>query len=96
MSKSYGKYKTVGFCTGSNTEYYRYRARHQRRVNNHQIRNVIANNEIEEFDDEFIEYTLPKKDHWEEPTDGSYKVYPDEVKNYHSIRKVKDKNKVKK
>lgn len=96
MSKSSGKYKTIGFAVGSNTEYYRERIKYQRRVNNHKIRDIIANNDIEDFDDIFIAYKLPKRDCYREPTDGIYKVYPDEVKNYIGIWKVKGKNKIKK
>lgn len=74
MSKSYGKYKTTGFCDGSNTEYYRERRKHQRRVNKHRLRNTIANNDIEDFDDRYQDLKLPKKNDWDEPTDGTYKM----------------------
>lgn len=80
MSKSYGKYKTVGVCRGSNTEYYRERRKHQRHVNNHRVRNVIANSEIDDFDDDFQEYHIPKNDTWDEPTDGHYKMTGKEIK----------------
>ena len=96
MSKSSGKYKTIGFAVGNNTEYYRERIKYQRRVNNHRIRDIIANNDIEDFDDILVAYKLPKRDGFREPTDGIYKVYPDEVKNYIGIWKVKGKNKIKK
>lgn len=80
MSKSYGKYKTQGICYGDNTEYYRDRRKHQRRVNNHRIRNVIANNNIDDFDDNYQELTIPKKDSWDEPTDGTYRLHARDVK----------------
>jgi hypothetical protein len=73
MSKSYGRYKTCGICTGSNTEWYRDRIHKVRNRNKHIIRNIIANNDIEEFDDLYNPYSLPKKDTWMEPTDGSEK-----------------------
>lgn len=98
MSKSYGNYKTQGICYGDNTEYYRERRKHQRRVNNHRIRNVIANSNIDEFDDNYEEFSIPKKNHWEEPTDGTYKVTARDIKK--SKRKnglyVTKNNKVKK
>jgi hypothetical protein len=81
MSKSYGNYKTVGICTGSNTEFYKERRKHQRRVNKNRIRNVIANNEADDFDDKFIPYNIPKKDDWEEPTDGTIMVKAKDLEN---------------
>jgi hypothetical protein len=86
MSKSYGNYATVGICTGSNTEYYRDRRKHQRNVNKQRIRNTIANNDIEDFDDKFIPFEIPKKNDWDEPTDGTLKVKSDD------FEKVKDYN----
>lgn len=74
MSKSYGKYKTTGICTGSNTDYYRERRKHQRRVNKHRLRNTMANTDIEDFDDKYQDLKIPKKNDWDEPTDGTYKM----------------------
>ena len=98
MSKSYGNYKTQGICYGDNTEYYRERRKHQRRVNNHRIRNVIDNSNIDEFDDNYEEFLIPKKNDWEEPTDGTYKVTARDIKqtkNKHGLYITKN-NKVKK
>ena len=58
MSKSFGKYVTMGICYGSNTEYYRGRRKHQRHVNKQRIRNIIANNNIEEFDEKYNPYNI--------------------------------------
>lgn len=80
MSKSYGRYKTVGFCYGSNTNFYRERRKHQRRVNNHQIKNLISNYNIDEFDDKFTDFIIPKTDQWNEPTDGHRKLYAKYIK----------------
>ena len=94
MSKSYAKYKTLGVCTGSNTEYYRMRNRLRRRKNNHSIKNIMANFKNEEFDDIFLEFKIPKKDSWDEPTDGTWKVYAKDLSKYPYIRGVyKTKNK---
>lgn len=79
MSKSYAKYKTMGICYGSNTDFYRERRKHQRRVNKHRIRNTMANSNIGEFDEKYEEFTIPKNDDWEEPTDGHYKVTAKEL-----------------
>ena len=80
MSKSFGKYVTMGICYGSNTEYYRDRRKHQRHVNKQRIRNIIANNNIEEFDEKYNPYNIPKKDNYVEPTDGTYKLTGKKIK----------------
>lgn len=103
MSKSYGKYKTIGFACGSNTDFYRERRKHQRRVNNHRIRNVMAHSDIEEFDEQFVDFYIPRHDYWNEPTDGHYKMTAKNVKEkmeddengWYGIYITKD-NKVKK
>ena len=74
MGKSYSKYKTMGVCYGSNIEYYRDRVHYIRNKNKHRMRNILANQNIEDFDDMFIDFRLPKKDDWDEPTDGTYKL----------------------
>ena len=79
MSKSYGKYKKVGICDGSNTEYYRNRRKHQRHVNNNRIRNILSKHEINDFDDNYVEFTIPKTDSWDEPTDGTYILNAKEI-----------------
>jgi hypothetical protein len=79
MSKSYGKYKTLGYCTGSNTDFYRERRKHERQVNNQRIRNILAHYENDEFDDTYNEYKIPKENQWDEPTDGHYKMTAKEL-----------------
>ena len=93
MAKSYSRYKTVGICTGTNTEFYHDRRVRVRRKNAHNIRNVMANNPTEEFDDTFIPYKEPRNNRIE-PTDGTYKVYSKECDDFRGIYKFK--NKVKK
>lgn len=82
MSKSYGKYKSCGICTGSNTEWYRDRIRKIRNKNKHRIRNILRNYNINEFDDVYNPYSLPKKDTWREPTDGTVRY------DYKRIKKM--------
>lgn len=100
MSKSYGKYKTIGICTGSNTEFYRDRNRRVRTKNKNNIRNLIANGNIEDFDDDFIPSKEPRNFKWNEPTDGTRKRFAKDIKeNNHNecnVYKVKNKNRVKK
>ena len=86
MSKSYGKYKSLGICTGSNTEWYRDRIRKIRNKNKHRIRNILTNYSINEFDDVYNPYSLPKKDTWMEPTDGTIRY------DYKRIKKMMKEN----
>ena len=101
MSKSYGKYKTIGMCYGNNTPYYKERRIHQRRVNRGRLRNVIANYHPEDIDDKFMPYEIPREDQWDEPTDGHWKEYPKELKRrlkwhgYNGIYLTKDGKRVK-
>ena len=81
MSKSYGKYLMVGMCYGHNTPFYKDRRRKVRKKNKQRIENMIAHYNPEDYDDVFDPYKIPKKDTWMEPTDGSWKSYPDELKN---------------
>lgn len=96
MSKSYGNYKTVGICTGTNTEFYHDRRVRVRRKNKSIIRNIIANKPIDEFDDSYNPYKEPKNKYWLEPTDGTWKVKSKDSVNFKNIYKVKNKNKIKK
>lgn len=74
MSKSYGKYKTCGICWGNNTPYYKDRRRKVRMKNNQRLRAMIAHHNPEDYDDVFDPYIIPKKDSWDEPTDGTWKL----------------------
>lgn len=102
MSKSYGKYLTVGMCYGNNTPYYRARRKHWRRVNRNRIRDVFARYEGEDIDDNYKPFIIPTKNLWDEPTDGHWKSFPKELKKklnwhgYNGIYLTKDGKKVKK
>jgi hypothetical protein len=74
MSKSYGKYKTCGICYGNNTPYYKDRRRKVRMKNKQRLENMIAHYNPEDYDDVFEPYSIPKKDSWDEPTDGTWKL----------------------
>lgn len=74
MSKSYGKYKTCGVCWGNNTPYYKDRRRKIRMKNNQRLRTMMAHHNPEDYDDVFEPYIIPKKDSWDEPTDGTWKL----------------------
>lgn len=70
MARTYRKYVKCGNCTGSNTEYYKARRRKVRNMNNHMLRNLMANHSIDEVNDLIVTVTLPH-DSWDEPTDGT-------------------------
>ena len=74
MSKSYAKYKTCGICCGNNTPYYKDRRRKVRMKNKQRLENMIAHHNIEDYDDVFEPYIIPKKNSWDEPTDGTWKL----------------------
>lgn len=95
MSKSYGKYKTVGMFDGNNTEYYRACNRYSRSKNRQIVRNMQANVNPEDYDDEYLDYR-PRKDRWREPTDGTIKINAKDI-NKDTYRGIYTfKNKVKK
>lgn len=97
MSKSYGKYKTMGIATGSNTEYYRDRRRRERNKNKQKIRNVIAQGDPEKVEEINPTYKEPRNTRWNEPTDGTWKLFPwIKEKIFSKIYKVKGKNRIKK
>lgn len=73
MSRTYRKYVKCGTCTGSNTEFYRDRNRKARQMNRHNLRNLMANNDIEDVANLVITIVLPH-DSWNEPTDGTFLV----------------------
>ncbi len=74
MSKSYGKYKTVGALYGSNTEFYRKRNQYVRRKNKFILKNLLNKFPLDYVADYYMSFSLPKKDTWVEPTDGTFKI----------------------
>lgn len=65
MSKSVANYVTVGIAEGSNTKYYRNCNRIKRAKNKMKLRICLKN------DSDFIEFKLPKRNPYMEPTDGT-------------------------
>lgn len=97
MSKSYSRYKRLGICYGSNTDFYRRRRRHERGVNNSNIRKILANKDISDFDDIFVPFKEPRNYKWTEPTDGTFVLDPkSKYLCTYGLRKVKNKNRIKK
>lgn len=81
MSKTYRKYVKCGFCTGSNTEYYRNMNRKCRHKNNHSLRNLLANYDIDEVNDKIMTEE-PIHNSWDEPTDGTFLVSKEDKSLY--------------
>jgi hypothetical protein len=42
--------------------------------NNQRLRTMMAHHNPEDYDDVFEPYIIPKKDSWDEPTDGTWKL----------------------
>lgn len=92
MSRSKKKFVKVGFCVGSNTEFYREKRRKPRARMKQQVHDFSAGN---------IEDILPYKeifhDDWNEPTDGGYLYFSAKkminawnVKDFHRQGKIKN------
>ena len=81
MSRTYKKYVKCGVCTGSNTEYYRDMNRKVRHKNNHSLRNLLANNDIETVSEKIMT-ERPIHDSWDEPTDGTFLISKTAKKDY--------------
>lgn len=96
MSRSKKKHGKYGFCSGSNTEYYREANRALRAKK----REVLDSYRIGAIDEDEIVFPEKFKDvgftSWDEPTDGSVHVTPKELekiknKDYRLYRKIKFK-----
>ena len=81
MSRSYKKVIKCGTCTGSNTEFYRNRNRKARQMNRHNLRNLMANYDVEDAADLVMTIEFPHDD-WREPTDGTFLVTKKDKKFY--------------
>ena len=83
MSRTYRKVVKCGVCTGSNTEYYRDMNRKCRHKNNHELRNLLAHNDIDDVNDKIMAH-VPIHDSWDEPTDGTFLITKNDKKNYYN------------
>ena len=83
MARTYRKLVKVGTCTGSNTEFYRYMNRKCRNKNRQNLHNLMANYDIENIDN-YISYSKPIHDSWNEPTDGTHLISRKDKKYYTS------------
>ena len=74
MSRSYKKVVKQGVCQGSNTKYYKARRRWVRNKNRQILRNSLTNYTIDDVNDLIVFIKLPKRNDWDEPTDGTYLI----------------------
>ena len=74
MSRSYKKVVRQGVCQGSNTKYYKARRRWVRNKNRQILRNSLTNYAIDDINDLIVFIKLPKRNDWDEPTDGTYLI----------------------
>ena len=82
MARTYRKVVKRGFCTGSNTEYYRNMNRKCRTKNRHSLRNLMSNYDIDTVDEIIPAPEVPIHDSWNEPTDGTFLVNKNDKKFY--------------
>lgn len=81
MARTYRNYVKCGACGGSNTKYYRSENRRVRHRNNHFLRNLMANFDIETVSDLIVTYKVIH-DEWAEPTDGTCLIGRDDKHYY--------------
>ena len=74
MSRSYGRYKSVGAIGGSNTEFYRKRNQYVRRKNRAYLKDLLAKFPVDYVGDYYTCFSLPRKDTRKEPTDGTSRI----------------------
>lgn len=82
MSRTYRKVVKCGYCTGSNTEYYRDMNRKCRAKNRQSLRNMIVNYDIETVSDIIPFGEVPIHNSWDEPTDGTFLISKTAKKDY--------------
>lgn len=71
MSRTTRKNIKIGICTGTNTEYYRDRTRKMRRKYAANLRNLISKFAIDVAEELIMNPKFPRRDDWDEPTDGT-------------------------
>lgn len=79
MSRTYNKKIRMHVCHGKNTEFYRERRRRNRRVNRMLLNATVSQNEPSEVDENLSLEQIPKRDTWNEPTDGSWVETPETI-----------------
>lgn len=79
MSRTFKKYIRHGICCGSNTEWYRERRKWLRKRNRQELEDALKHFEIEDLSETLIFTKMPKRDSWNEPTDGTRVYVPEDV-----------------
>ena len=70
MSRTYRKNIRVGICCGDNRSYYKLRRRKRRVLGKQNLRELLSNKPLDEVEELILNVKMPKKDTWDEPTDG--------------------------
>jgi len=70
MSRTYHKFLSMGICVGNNHDYYKKRRQNASNKRRQQLRNMSANFDPEYIDENIYTEKAPKRDTWDEPTDG--------------------------
>lgn len=81
MSRTYHKYASIGLCTGNNRDYYKRRRKHFRRKFKNNLRYLLSNFNIKDVSDLVLNPKYPKRDTWDEPTDGRHLYNKDIIKD---------------
>ena len=83
MSRTYRKNLSFGVCYGKNTDFYRRRKRYYKHLFRHNLNNLLKHYNVEDVNDLVLNPKYPKRDTWNEPTDGRYLV------NLHNLKRYK-------
>lgn len=81
MSKTYRKNVRVGICGGTNTDFYKDRRRFVRHKNKSMLKELLSTHTLQDIADAIFTFRIPKKDTWEEPTDGCVVYNKDNINN---------------
>ena len=74
MSRTFRKNLRIGICTGDNREYYKIRRKKYKNKFKQNLRTLLRNKIIKEVSDLIMNPKYPKKDTWDEPTDGYWLI----------------------
>lgn len=88
MSRTYRNYIKCGICYGSNTDFYRELNRFCRNKNKHILRNLLANADMETLAEVIPLAIQPKRDTWNEPTDGTFLISKKQILSGHKFLNV--------
>ena len=74
MSRTYHKNISIGLCHGDNRDYYKRRRRHFKKLFKQDFNSLLKHYAIEDVSNLVLNPKYPKRDTWNEPTDGRYLI----------------------